>query len=437
MNYKVLMSLTDLGPYYSRLILPLGTEVTEDSISPAYFNVYCECIDPETGRTAVTRIMPQNTEVLLKGYPEIAAAWPCDENGNRTARGCFAALELTEETLNKPITGNVLSSKRLEHRYRITQLRTIRGCNGDVNGLVFDTCEERLCPELEGWSNGSFTSSAETGSITLGYGWFDPTAKRPAPSFFPPKTAVADLCPFPLLIWLHGAGEGGLDPEIAYTGNYVTGIAGSSIQRSLGGAACILVPQCPTVWMDNGSEKLGRSNRSIYAAPLMELIRSFIEAHKDIIDTDRIWIGGLSNGGFLTLRMTADYPGFFAGAVPVCAPFYPENASQAEVDAIAATPTWFVHCKGDELVPPEETSFPLYAALRKAGAADLHFTLFDHVYDVTGKYRNADGSVRHFFSHGVWMPVYRDACITDFDGTKVMENGVPVSLWEWLGHRTR
>ena len=65
----------------------------------------------------------------------------------------------------------------------------------------------------------------------------------------------------PLVIWLHGAGEGGTDPTIAYTGNKVVNLSGPEIQAKLGGA-WILAPQTPTMWMDDGSGQYGRTGRS-------------------------------------------------------------------------------------------------------------------------------------------------------------------------------
>lgn len=46
----------------------------------------------------------------------------------------------------------------------------------------------------------------------------------------------------------------------------------------------------------------------------MACIEEFVELHKDQIDADRIYIGGCSNGGFMTMRMIVDYPKYFAAA---------------------------------------------------------------------------------------------------------------------------
>ena len=93
-------------------------------------------------------------------------------------------------------------------------------------------------------------------------------------------------------------------------GNRVTALSSPDIQEKLGGAAYILAPSSPTYWMDSGSGEIANDNKSIYTKALKTLIDEFIEARPDI-DHKRIYVGGLSNGGFMTMRLVADYPGFF------------------------------------------------------------------------------------------------------------------------------
>jgi len=410
-NYTMITELTDFGPYVTKLILELPVKVNARDLDETTFHVYAECME---GNGQIVRRKDRKTgaETLMKGYPKVLQAYPCDKKGTRCEHGQYAALELAEEYLNKRIAGDLLSSRWLANRYRVTQLRDLYGEDGlPENGLVFDQCAGDLCPGLENWSDG-VSSHAQ---IPLHYGFYDPHVQEKAP----------------LVVWLHGAGEGGTDPKIAYTGNRVTAISSPDIQRKLGGAAWVLVPQSPTVWMDDGAEKLGRSNRSIYTEPLMYLIREFMQQH--LVDEKRIYIGGLSNGGFMTIRMLADYPGFFAGAIAVCAPFYEENVTEEVLRNVKDVPLWFVHCKTDTIVPPLECSIPLYRRLKEAGAQNVHFSLFDKLIDLSGRYREPDGRPREYFGHGVWVHAYNDDCLLDLDGTRVLEQGVPVSLWEWLG----
>ena len=67
-----------------------------------------------------------------------------------------------------------------------------------------------------------------------------------------------------LVVWLHGLGEGGAyattisdretDPYITLLANKATALAGEEFQNTIGNAH-ILVPQCPTYWMDNDGKK--------------------------------------------------------------------------------------------------------------------------------------------------------------------------------------
>jgi predicted peptidase len=56
---------------------------------------------------------------------------------------------------------------------------------------------------------------------------------------------------YPLIIWLHGGGEGGTDPTVPLLANRAANYASDEIQQYFGGAY-VLVPQSPTRWMDSG-----------------------------------------------------------------------------------------------------------------------------------------------------------------------------------------
>jgi predicted esterase len=416
-NYKTVTTLTDFGPYITKLILELPCEVREQDVDHGTFHVYVECRDEVTGEVLRKKNRKTGIEEMLKGYSAVKTVYPCDEQGQRKFFGNYVALEMEEEYLNKRIIGDVMSSKWLANIYRITQLKDILG-KDPINGLVFKECVGDLCPQWSGWKE----SVSSYVRLPLQYGYFTPDSGNEK---------------VPLVVWLHGAGEGGSDTKIAYTGNKVTALSSPDIQKKLGGAAWILVPQSPTVWMDDGKEILGRSNESIYVQPLKACIDEFIQQHEDSIDRERIYIGGLSNGGFMTIRMLKDYPDFFAGAIAVCEPFFEENINDYMIEDLKKIPLWFVHAKGDELVPIHETALPLYWKLKEAGAPDIHFTLFERVEDLSGKYKDENGCPKRYFSHGVWIHVYNDDCCEEIDGTRVMVQGVPVTIWEWLGHQKR
>jgi predicted esterase len=429
-KYKVITTLADQGPYISKLILELPCEIGENDITKDSFNVYVERKDIDTGEVIFRREIGAEIKLASKGYQKVLKAYPCDDKGKKCNKSIFAALELPEEQLGKRIEGSILTSKYIKNDYRITLLHNLPGII-PVNGLVFDTCTDDICPQLKGWENGR--SSYE--KLKINYGYFSPDFEKlrnPTPDFFGNVTKLKSE-KLPLIVWLHGAGEGGQDSKIAYTGNKVANLSSPTMQKKLEGAAWVLVPQCPTVWMDDGVEQLGRSNQSIYVEPLKASIDEFIAGHEEQIDRSRIYIGGLSNGGFMTIRMLIDYPNFFAGAIPTCECFYKENITKEIIEKLKDIPTWFVHAKGDELVPPQETAIHLYKELKKAGAKNVHFTYFDHMEDLTGMYKDDLGRPMQYFDHAVWIHVYNDDCYTDIDGGYVMFEGEPITLWEWLG----
>jgi len=415
LQYDRVTQITDFGPYVTKLILPLPCEAGSGDISSDTFIVYAECRAEDSGTVRVKKDMLTGKETPMKGYPPIVDAYPCDEKGNRRPKSVYAAIELGESELNNRIFAEVLINTYVDNAYRITQAKPLPGTEDDpetpVTGLVYDTLGEELCPDLDGWRYG--VGSDQT--CPLRYAYFEPKAEGK----------------YPLVVWLHGAGEGGTDLRLVNTGNRVTAISAEDIQSKLGGAAAILVPQSPTVWMDDGEEILGRSNESIYVRPLKALIDEFI-ASRPQIDTERIYIGGPSNGGFMTIRMLRDYPGFFAAGVAVCTPWYQENITNEALAAIRQTPVWLVHSKSDTIVPVYDSALPLYHALKAAGA-EVHMTLFGKLVDLTGRYRDAQGRPREFVGHFVWIPTYNDDVVSDIDGSRVMVDGIPVTLWEWVG----
>ena len=246
--------------------------------------------------------------------------------------------------------------------------------------------------------------------------------------YFVPQTGNGKR---PLIIWLHGAGEGGQDPTVAYAGNKVTNLATEEIQKKFGGAY-LLVPQTPTFWLNDGSGQYGRSGKSMYTEALKALIDEFIEKNDAAIDRNRIYIGGDSNGGFMTMRMTVNYPDFFAGVFPVCEALYDERISDQDIENIKNVPIWFTHAKNDPVVKPEETVVPTYERLIKAGAKNVHFTFWDKITDLHGLFVDENGEPFEYIGHFAWIPMLNDDCKVDYDEKPVVVDGKEVTLLDWL-----
>ena len=79
-------------------------------------------------------------------------------------------------------------------------------------------------------------------------------------------------------------------------------------------------------------------------------------------DLDRIYMTGLSAGGFATFTLSKRYPDLFAALAP--------NASGADpngLEAIKGIPIWLFQAAGDPLVKTDEFYYPTIEALDKAG----------------------------------------------------------------------
>lgn len=239
-----------------------------------------------------------------------------------------------------------------------------------------------------------------------------------------------------LIIWLHGMGEGGVDPELVLLGNEVTNLASDPIQGYFDGAY-VLAPQAPTFWLDQGDGNMTIDGTSMYSESLFALIEDYVKNNPDI-DMDRIMIGGCSNGGYMTMRMVIDHPEYFAAAFPICEALYNDYVSDDDIQKIKHMPIWFTHAIGDDLAEPDYITIPTYERLKEANALNVHFTLFDNVQDTSGKYMQEDGETPFaYHPHFVWINTLNDKAMMDYDGMPVYANGEPVTIFQWLSLQTK
>lgn len=216
----------------------------------------------------------------------------------------------------------------------------------------------------------------------------------------------------PLIVWLHGQREGGTNPDMMLVSNEAVALAKSPIQNHFeaGGqrGAYVLMPQAPTHWMDEGDGTIrDGTGRSRYTEILMDAILDYVASNPDV-DPNRIYIGGLSMGGFMTIELITNYPYYFAAAIPVCGPypyFNPEQGNRWFTDekaqSIRHLPIWFVQSDDDPVVNEAETSLPTYQALLKAGAQNAWYSYFENV-------RGSDHPGAEYFGHVVWVYVFND-----------------------------
>ena len=176
---------------------------------------------------------------------------------------------------------------------------------------------------------------------------------------------------WPLILFLHGAGERGADGLLQTT----VGL-GPAIRRDPKRfPALVVFPQAPL-----DSQWVGTPADMALAA----LTQTMGEFH---VDRDRVYLTGLSMGGHGTWYLAYRHPELFAAVVPICGwvadsprfrgsvPVVPPEsgaALPALVRQLARTPIWIFHGEMDEVVPVSGSREP--AGALKAVSADVRYT---------------------------------------------------------------
>lgn len=168
---------------------------------------------------------------------------------------------------------------------------------------------------------------------------------------------------YPLVIFLHGSGERGHDN----TAQLKWGVMQFATDKAMAEHPAIVVaPQCPKnqTWANLNFTRDGKVNWSENPTEPMKLVLELIHRLMKTLPVDktRIYITGLSMGGFGTYDAITREPHLFAAAVPVCGA---GDTSKAKL--FASVPLWIFHGADDPVVPVH-FSYDMAGALINAGA---------------------------------------------------------------------
>jgi predicted peptidase len=155
---------------------------------------------------------------------------------------------------------------------------------------------------------------------------------------------------WPLILFLHGAGESGDNLEIVKKHGPPKLAAGGKEFPFI-----IVSPQAP-------SSREGW-NVEVLTALLDEVMRQYA------VDPDRVYLTGLSMGGFGTWNLAAAVPERFAAIAPICG-----GGQRRMARRLRTLPTWVFHGAKDPTVPLQESQ-EMVDALKAAGG-DVKFTIY-------------------------------------------------------------
>ncbi len=155
---------------------------------------------------------------------------------------------------------------------------------------------------------------------------------------------------YPLVVFLHGAGERGND-NVAQLKHAAKDFMNEERRRMY--PAYVLMPQCPKdqKWCEV-DWKLETHNSPDSPSEPLRLVKELIDVMVESagIDDTRIYITGLSMGGFGTWDAIARYENFFAAAVPICG-----GADLKTAPKISSLPIWAFHGETDPTVKVSRT----------------------------------------------------------------------------------
>ena len=184
---------------------------------------------------------------------------------------------------------------------------------------------------------------------------------------------------YPLVLFLHGAGERGSDNESQLMHGGALFLADSNRKNF---PAIVIFPQCPTdsSW---GSVKVDRTKTPLsfsfdYTMPQTWAMKAVIGLTKQVasiesVDKSRIYISGLSMGGFGTFEAVYQYPKLFAAAMPICG-----GGDTLHYDKrVKKIPFWVFHGDADAVVNVEN-SRAMVRTLKAIGV-DVKYTEYPGV----------------------------------------------------------
>jgi predicted peptidase len=389
-GFELIAQVEEYGAVVSAAVIELGAGASASAadVGAAKFEVKTRGLNSAGQPNA--RLTERN---IARAYPSAAPA--IDPAHRGAASGRYIVLELeygygnanessliqyvteTDSSSGRPIGRNV--QKPVASDYAIRQTAAVGGipastqyaCSG-VRTLVADDFA-RLATAADG----------------LAYRLFSPQRQAGAK--------------YPLVVWLHGAGEGGTDNAAQILANK-GGTAFANPAAQARHPAFVAAPQCANAF----SWELGDSKK------VHSMIREIVAANP-AIDADRIYALGCSMGGFMTWSAILGDPSVFAAAAPICAAtsFFSPALSATDYAKARDLPMWLFQGGLDPTVDPAATraAYEGLAAAGKVPGGAFKYTVFPTVA---------------YNEHWSWVPVLNDCY-----------DGATLGFMDWLFAQSR
>ena len=176
--------------------------------------------------------------------------------------------------------------------------------------------------------------------------------------YLPPGYSKSSDKKWPLMLFLHGAGERGNDVQRVTVHGPM-----SLVKQGTNFPCIILAPLCPAgeIWQNE---------------PLLQLLDRVTESCA--VDTNRVYLTGISMGGYGTWKLGLENAGRFAAIAPICGGGNMIEIIMGTWDKgapLKTLPIWAFHGAKDDVVPVEESE-RMVKQLKKFGVKDVTLTVY-------------------------------------------------------------
>ena len=214
----------------------------------------------------------------------------------------------------------------------------------------------------------------------------------PGRLYVPPEAASS---PRPLIVFLHGAGESGLNNTAQVNGN-IDNLLAEAKRRG----AFLYAPQTLNNW-----------GAALTTDRVMTMVDKALADYS--VDPSRLYVTGLSNGGGGTWNMLSRYSDRFAAGVPIC-------GVAPAVDFLTANlldqAIWAFHARNDGTVSVTQTRSRYNAILGAVGEPTPTYLSTRDLVD--SQFASAALDVRYteYYTggHGIWGRVYNTPAMYDW-----------------------
>ena len=250
---------------------------------------------------------------------------------------------------------------------------TVFSCVMNASALSLDGGIETLKEQFV------FGEGPKAGDYSVDYRYYSPVKEN-------------DSKKYPLVVWLHGMGDGEYEGAQVEKSNIAFWASDEFQSRFApsGGAF---------IFCARSREEDGIFWNNSMIEPLRAAIDDFIAKNKANVDISRIYVGGYSMGGKMTLKMAVAYPEMFAAAFPICPAWSP---SDELISNISDMPVWITSSTRDPLVNYFFAVSPTFEAIAEASnvAEDCRFSTLTKVCYHDGEKTSS--------SHHAWYAVNYD-----------------------------